>query len=136
MTAAETGTHAAARDLAPYRDAETAFAAVERIYAAATAAVRDRFDAFGSGDRDGASPAAFYPYVGIDVPAAAMPEGLIAKLRFRDAMNPLQNLLIRRHLQSQLRHLWQIFQHRSGLCSSLIRRCPRRQRQAMRAPRL
>ena len=64
-----------------------------------------------------------------------MPEGLIAELRLRETMNPPQNLLIRRHLQSQLRHLWQIFQHRSGLCS-LIRRCPRRRRQAMRAPRL
>jgi hypothetical protein len=65
-----------------------------------------------------------------------MPEGLIAELRLRESMNPLQNLLIRRHLQGQLRHLWRIFQHRSGFCSSLIRRCPRRQRQAMRAPRL
>jgi AMP nucleosidase len=86
MADAEAGTHAAARDLAPYRDAEAAFTAVERIYAAATAAVRDRFDAFGGGDRDGAPPAAFYPYVGIDVPAAAL--NIDARVAYGAALDP------------------------------------------------
>ena len=80
------GSHGGARDLTAYRDADAALAAVLRIYEASTAAVRARFDAFGAGGRDGEPPAAFYPYVGIDVPAAAL--NIDARVSYGAALDP------------------------------------------------
>lgn len=86
MGEAEGAGHGAARDLVAYRDADDALAAVLRIYAAATAAVRERFDAFAGGTRDGVPPPAFYPYVGIDVPAAAL--NIDARVAYGAALDP------------------------------------------------
>ena len=80
------GAHAAAHDLAAHRDPDAALEAVARIYAAATASVRGRFDAFADGIRDGAPPPAFYPYVGIDVPAAAL--NIDARVAYGVALDP------------------------------------------------
>ncbi len=81
-----TGAHAGARDLVAYRDADAALAAVQRIYAAATDAVNARFAAFGAGARASDPPAAFYPYVGIDVPAAAL--NIDARVAYGAALDP------------------------------------------------
>jgi AMP nucleosidase len=78
--------HGGARGLVAFRDADAALARVRDIYDASTAAVRTRFDAFAEGRREAEPPPAFYPYVGIDVPAAAL--NIDARVAYGAVLDP------------------------------------------------
>jgi AMP nucleosidase len=67
-----TGRHPTARDLVAFADADAAVARILDLHAAAAAAVRERVARFAAGDRSLAPVAAFYPYVGIEVPAETL----------------------------------------------------------------
>jgi AMP nucleosidase len=80
------GPHGAVRDLVAFRDADAALARVREIYAAASDAVRSRFGSFADGARQAEPPLAFYPYVGIDVPADAL--NIDARVAYGAVLDP------------------------------------------------
>ncbi len=78
--------HGGARDLIAFDDAGAALDRVEQLYASAAATLRDRFARFVDGARSGAAPAAAYPYVGIDIGAAAL--NVDARIAYGAALDP------------------------------------------------
>jgi len=80
------GPHGNARDLVSFRNAMDALARVEAIYAAAALSVRRRFERFADGAREADRPAAFYPYVGLDVPAGAL--NIDARVAYGAVLDP------------------------------------------------
>ncbi len=80
------GPHGKVRDLVSFRDAGAALARIEAIYAASALAVRTRFTRFADGVREADRPVAFYPYVGLDVPASAL--NIDARVAFGAVLDP------------------------------------------------
>ncbi|MBL8697685.1 MAG: AMP nucleosidase [Alphaproteobacteria bacterium] len=77
---------ASLREARAFRDPAAALARVQAIYADATRAVNERFARFAAGERIQDRPAAFYPYVGIDVPADAL--NIDARVAYGAVLDP------------------------------------------------
>ncbi|MDZ7839888.1 MAG: AMP nucleosidase [Gammaproteobacteria bacterium] len=68
--------HGNARDLRAFEDADSALARVEEIYSDAVKRVQERFQRFLEGDRRDGKQDACYPYIGIEVDTANLPDDM------------------------------------------------------------